>query len=136
MVDLAKRDGASVRCLAFIILTAACSGEARGAFCSEIAGDTWTVPAARMKHGLTHRVSLSHQEQAVLETMLGLQPKLVFPSPQLRKGKSGQMSDAVFKALSRACTACPEFFNSRPAHACEVVSSLDLTLPITTQTGL
>ena len=57
-----SRSRAAVRlCLRFLILTAARSGEARGARWSEIdvEGRTWTVPGERMKAGKEHRVPLS-----------------------------------------------------------------------------
>ena len=43
----------------FLTLTATRSGEVRGAHWDEIDGDTWTIPASRMKVGLVHRVPLS-----------------------------------------------------------------------------
>lgn len=59
--ELAGRQGIAARALAFTILTAARSGEARGARWDEInlAAKTWTVPAARMKAGQEHVVPLS-----------------------------------------------------------------------------
>ena len=81
---------AAVRlCLRFLILTAARSGEARGARWSEIDLDsrTWTVPGERMKAGKEHRVPLSPQAVAVLEHARQLRSRkgcdLVFP------GRSG-----------------------------------------------
>ena len=50
----------------FVALTATRSGEARGADWSEISGDTWTIPADRMKAGREHRVPLSPQALEVL----------------------------------------------------------------------
>ncbi len=102
MTDLAKREGLSARTLEFVILTAARSGEARGARWSEIdlKAGTWTVPAERMKRGLPHRVPLSPQAAAVLERVRGLDDELVFPSTQ--RGKDGEVrpqSDMVFKGL-------------------------------------
>ena len=53
---------------AFMVLTAARSGEVRGARWNEIEGDVWTVPGERMKAGRDHRVPLSARAMAVLET--------------------------------------------------------------------
>ena len=50
----------------FLILTAARSGEVRHATWAEIQGDTWVIPAARMKAKRDHRVPLSWQAQTVL----------------------------------------------------------------------
>ena len=51
---------------AFLVLTAARSGEVRGMRWSEVQGDTWTVPGERMKGGREHRVPLSGR---ALETL-------------------------------------------------------------------
>ena len=53
---------------AFMVLTAARSGEVRGARWDEIDGDVWTVPGERMKAGRDHRVPLSARAMATLET--------------------------------------------------------------------
>ena len=56
-------------CLEFLILTAARSGEARGARWSETDMDaaTWIVPAERMKANVEHRVPLSPRAMEILE---------------------------------------------------------------------
>ena len=53
MADLPAQAGTAARCLEFVILTGARTGEAIGAQWSEfdLAGKTWTVPASRMKAG-------------------------------------------------------------------------------------
>ena len=55
--------------LQFVILTAARSGEVRGATWQEIdlETSTWTIPGERMKAGKEHRVPLSGPALAVLE---------------------------------------------------------------------
>ena len=59
---------ATVSCFEFLVLTAARSGEVRGATWNEIdlEATTWTVPASRMKAGREHRVPLSQRALAVL----------------------------------------------------------------------
>ena len=83
----------------FLILTAARSGEVRGATWAEIDGDTWTIPAARMKTGAEHRVPLSIQAQQVLREArekLGTKEGLIFP------GAGGKMlSDNAFSLRAR-----------------------------------
>jgi integrase len=56
--------------LEFVILTAARSGEVRGARWSEfdLIAKTWTIPKERMKAGKEHRVSLSNQAMALLKS--------------------------------------------------------------------
>ena len=89
-------------CLEFLILTAARSGEARGARWSEIDLDaaTWTIPAERMKAHAEHRVPLSSRALAILREarMIDDGSGLVFPSPS-RPGKP--MSDMTLTTLLR-----------------------------------
>ncbi len=77
-------------CLRFLILTACRSGEARGASWDEIQGDTWTIPAARMKAGRQHRVPLSGAALAVLAEARRLGSEgMVFPSSgQILSGRT------------------------------------------------
>jgi integrase len=100
MEELIHRESVSARTLEFIILTAARSGEARGACWSEINDGVWTVPASRMKRGIEHRVPLSYAAQAVIDRVRGLSEELVFPSVQMDgRGKSKPQSVMVFKSL-------------------------------------
>jgi len=102
MDDLSKREGISARTLEFIILTAARSGEARGARWSEIDFNdaVWIVPAERMKRGVTHRVPLSEKALGVLSHVRGLDDELIFPSIQRASdGGSREQSVMVFKSL-------------------------------------
>jgi integrase len=71
MADLRQREGTAARAVEFAILTAARSGEVRGARWSEINLDAaiWTVPAERMKAGREHRVPLSTAAVALLKAM-------------------------------------------------------------------
>ena len=83
----------------FLILTAARSGEVRGARWAEIDRDnaTWTIPGKRMKRGEPHRIPLSAAALAVLaearEHVAG--SPLVFP----RQG--GEMPHWVLSKLPR-----------------------------------
>jgi integrase len=82
MAELTKRGGLGARALAFAVLTAARSGEARGMTWGEVddAGGAWTVPAARMKAGKEHRVPLTAAARSLLGGR-GEPAALVFPSP-------------------------------------------------------
>jgi integrase len=74
--------GPSVKlALEFLILTAARSGEVRGAKWSEIdfEGKRWIIPAARMKAKREHRVPLSTRAIEILENQKGKSPDLIFP---------------------------------------------------------
>jgi integrase len=58
----------------FLILTAARSGEVRGATLSEfdLEARAWSIPADRMKAGRAHRVPLSDKAVEILDQMKGL----------------------------------------------------------------
>ena len=66
---LEAQDWMGARALEFLILTAARSGEVRGAMWSEVDLEKkiWNVPADRMKSGKSHRVPLTDAAIAVLE---------------------------------------------------------------------
>ncbi|SOC10186.1 integrase [Rhodobacter sp. JA431] len=100
--QLGARDAIAARCLEFLILTAARSGEARGARWAEIdlEARVWNVPAERMKRGIAHRVPLCEPALSVLKTVRGLDADFVFPSVQRSKSNEARpMSDMVFKGL-------------------------------------
>ena len=72
----------------FLVLTAARSGEVRGARWTEVDIDAavWTVPCERMKAGREHRVPLSDRALALLveDRQLADSAALVFPSAKGR----------------------------------------------------
>lgn len=79
MAELHKQDGTAARALEFCILTAARTGETLKARPSEInrREKLWTVPAARMKGGIEHRVPLC---QRALEIIDNGSNSYLFPS--------------------------------------------------------
>ncbi len=86
---LADENGGAPRALHLAVLTAARSGEVRGADWSEIdlAAALWTIPAARMKSKREHRIPLSPPALALVRSMLpqgGSKPAagLLFPNPK------------------------------------------------------
>ena len=91
IVGKSNASPAAQLCLRFLVLTAARSGEARGARWREIeeADAAWRIPAERMKSGVEHRVPLSGQALEVLDAARELDDGsgLVFPSP-LKPGHS------------------------------------------------
>ena len=101
-VDASQTSPASKHCLKFLVLTAARSGEARGATWDEIdiEGATWTIPGSRMKAGTEHRVPLSDQALDVLMLARELEDGsgLCFPSP-LRPGR--RLSDMTLTKVLR-----------------------------------
>jgi len=90
---LGGRQGTAAKALAFLILTAARSGEARGAVWSELdlVKGVWTVPASRMKAAREHRVPLSESALDLLRSVRPeeLEPRaLVFPGAKADKALS------------------------------------------------
>ena len=112
MADLRQRDGIAARALEFTVLTAARSGEVRGAPWAEIdlEAKVWTVPKERMKMGKEHRVPLSDAAIKLLEAMPRMEgTDLVFP------GTKGQpLSDMSLTAVMRRMDvdAVPHGFRS------------------------
>jgi integrase len=94
---LRAQDGIAQRALEFAILTAARTGEVRGARFDEIRGDVWTIPAERMKGNRAHRVPLSQSALAVVERMREIQTNdFLFPGRGLNKSISDvAMLDAM-----------------------------------------
>ena len=98
MTRLRAMPGMGARALEFAILTAARSGEVRGATWAEIdlAGALWTVPAQRMKAGREHRVPLSKPALKLLRSLpSGQADVLAFP------GTRGPLSDMSLTAVLR-----------------------------------
>jgi integrase len=80
MARLRAVESIEARCAEFIVLTAARSGEARGARWKEVVGATWTLPPERMKGAEEHTVPLTRQAL----DLIGRPPKagdsdLIFP---------------------------------------------------------
>ncbi|WP_255440747.1 site-specific integrase [Paracoccus sp. MC1854] len=100
---LATRRGGGADALRFALLTAARSGEVRGATWEEIDLERalWTVGATRMKTRREHIVPLS---RAALDLLQGLTKHkgnpLVFPAP-----KGGELTDMAFTTLIRKMDA-------------------------------
>lgn len=104
-LETVEASGASMTAkaaLRFLILTAARSGEVRGATWAEIDMEAreWRIPAHRMKTGIEHRVPLADAALAILDRMRALNDGsgLVFPSP----AKPGRpMSDMTLTKILR-----------------------------------
>ncbi|QIL72917.1 integrase arm-type DNA-binding domain-containing protein [Diaphorobacter sp. HDW4B] len=112
MQNLRSRAGIAARALEFLILTAARSGEVRGATWSEIdlKKAVWTIPAHRMKAGAEHRVPLSGAALRLLShTPLLPNSDLVFPGT-----KEQPLSDMSITAVMRRMKmdAVPHGFRS------------------------
>jgi integrase len=102
MTELRQREGIAARAVEFGILTAARSGETRGAVWSEIDMDAevWTVPAERMKAEREHRVPLSTAALELLKAM----PRIgdhIFPGQRKDSPLSDMSLTAVLRRMGR-----------------------------------
>lgn len=97
--DLHERHGLAARALEFAMLTAARSGEVRGATWAEIdlSKALWTIPATRMKAKAEHRVPLPKMAVELLQSLPRVEgAEFVFPAP-----RGGQLSDMSLTAVMR-----------------------------------
>ncbi len=111
---LENRDGMAAKALQFLTLTAARSGEVRGMTWDEIdfgpknviettpvatlaTFATWSIPASRMKGGREHRVALTPEAVAILESLPRMDgSSFVFFAP-----RGGMLSDMSISAVMR-----------------------------------
>jgi integrase len=105
---LRDQAGVGARALHFLILTAARSGEVRGARWLEIdlAAAMWIIPAARMKGDREHRVPLSAQSLQILREMNEARLTAdidahVFPGRDPQRPLSDMSLTAVLRRMNR-----------------------------------
>ena len=95
-VEASQGSLAAKLCLRFLVLTAARSGQARGATWDEIEleDQLWRIPSQRMKTDKDHRVPLCRQALELLQEVHSLRDEsgLVFPSPQKRNARLSDMT--------------------------------------------
>ncbi|NNE79997.1 MAG: integrase arm-type DNA-binding domain-containing protein [Silicimonas sp.] len=101
--DLRNRQGVAARALEFLALTAARSGEVRGATWDEIDLERklWIIPAERMKARREHRVPMVEEAIVLLQKLpkIGNSP-FVFPAV-----RGGPLSDMALSACMRRINA-------------------------------
>ena len=97
--ELADREGMAAKALQFLTLTAARSGEVRGMTWDEIDLDAgvWTIPADRMKNGRPHRVPLTPEAVALLESL----PRMDGAPYAFFAPRGGMLSDMSISAVMR-----------------------------------
>jgi integrase len=102
MTNLRQIEGISARCLEFVILTVARSGEARLATWAEIdwTTSTWHVPGPRMKSGRPHRVPLSPPVIQLLITLPRIDEEaFIFPGRAAGRPLSDMSLSAVMRRI-------------------------------------
>lgn len=99
MAELRLKEGVSARALEFAILTAARSGEVRGAKWSEIDLEVriWAIPGERMKAGKEHRVPLANEVITLLKEL----PREEGVDQVFLAPKGGQLSDMALTSVLR-----------------------------------
>ncbi|WMS43446.1 integrase arm-type DNA-binding domain-containing protein [Acuticoccus sp. MNP-M23] len=105
-VDVRARNGSATRALEFMAVTAARSGEVRGAVWAEIdlAARLWVVPAVRMKARVEHRVPLTDDAISLLEGLARMEGSdFVFPA-----ARGGMLSDMALSACMRRVNTARE----------------------------
>ncbi|TXC69609.1 DUF4102 domain-containing protein [Sphingomonas ginsenosidivorax] len=126
MTKLEQNDTAGRLALRFLILTAARSGEVRGATWDEITDGVWTVPASRMKAKKEHVVPLSAAAVAVLETAKklrkGVAGEPIFPGPSSHKPLSDMTLTKVLRTETRDKSTVHGFRSSFRDWAAECTS--------------
>lgn len=112
MGQLRIRVGLGARALEFAILTAARSGEVRGATWDEIdlQQKVWTIPAERMKMNKEHRVPLSDDVMALLAAL----PRFEGVNYVFAAARGGALSDNTISKVCRTMgvDAVPHGFRS------------------------
>jgi integrase len=99
MEKLRAIDGTGARALEFAMLTAARTGEVRGAVWNELDLDSavWSIPGERTKSGREHRVPLSPRSMQILrEVRSARQGEHVFP------GVKGGLGESIFQKLLKS----------------------------------
>jgi integrase len=102
MSELKGREGIAARAVELAILTAARSGEVRGAMWGEfdLEEAMWTIPAERMKAGREHRVPLSTAALAILRAAPRVD-EIVFPGARANTPLSDMSLTAVLRRMGR-----------------------------------
>ena len=100
---LRSRQSMAARAVELAVLTAARSGEARGARWNEIdlGRKIWSIPASRMKSGRPHRVPLADSAITVLEGVALLRQDndgLVFPGM-----RGSPLTDTAVSKIAKLC---------------------------------
>lgn len=104
MEELGKQDGVAAKGLAFMILTAARTGETIGATWDEIDTDNrvWTVPADRMKADREHRVPLSTAAIEIIKELKACsKSSFIFPGGRQNRPLSNMAFLQLLKRLER-----------------------------------
>jgi integrase len=111
VAELRAHKGHTARALEFVILTAARTGEVRGATAAEfdMAAAVWTIPAPRMKSGKEHRVPLSAPALALVDAAVALTSRVTMSKlvAKLRPGLTVHGFRSTFRDWAAETTNFP-----------------------------
>ncbi|AXI53541.1 integrase [Sulfitobacter sp. JL08] len=101
--DLTTRSAMAAKALQFTILTAARTSEVLEMTWSEVDFDArlWTVPAARMKGGVEHRVPLTNEMLAILEPLKAMASTYVFEGQKRHQPLSNMSMLMLLRRMGR-----------------------------------
>lgn len=103
MEQLAHRPATAARALEFLILNASRTGEVLGARWAEIDGAIWTIPAERMKGGVSHTVTLAPAAVALLEDLpRGAAERHIFPGQKPNSPLSNMALEMLLRRMGIA----------------------------------
>lgn len=101
--ELETRNAVAAKALQVTILTACRTSEVLEARWAEIDFDAqlWTIPAARMKTGLTHRVPLTEDALAILDPLRALASEVVFEGQKRHQPLSNMSMLMLLRRMGR-----------------------------------
>jgi len=111
--SISSLGGMPARAMELLILSACRSAEVRKAQWEEfnLVERIWTIPAERMKAGVTHRVPLNQRMVEVLESVKGIHPRWVFPNARKTGPIPANSLGRILKEL-KVDSAVPHGFRS------------------------
>ena len=102
LCDLRGRYGVAALALEFCLLTATRSSETLNAAWDEFDGDTWVIPAPRMKGHREHRVPLCDRARAIVTEMKAIrQGAFVFPGARRGRPLSNMAMLTTLRRMGR-----------------------------------
>lgn len=102
--ELEARSATAAKALQFTILTACRTSEVLGMTWEEVDPEArlWTVPAARMKGGVQHRVPLTEEMLRILEPMRAMASTYVFEGQKRHRPLSNMSMLMLLRRMGRA----------------------------------
>jgi integrase len=122
--ELRSKEGIGARALEFTILTAARSGEVRGATWDEISLEKreWIIPAGRMKMRRNHKVPLSDATIGILKDLPKTESAYIFPGSKVNAPMSDMTLTKVIRRMGDRRTTVHGFRSTFRDWAAEITA--------------